>query len=52
VGEDLVTTFRAAWPQCEGIWRPPEFGSALAPVADISISAAVMPSWSISARSR
>ena len=52
VGEDLVTTLSRRWPQWEGICRPPEFGSSFAPTAERNISVAVMPSCSMSARSR
>ena len=52
VGEDCVTMLSPGWPQWEGIWRPPELGSSFDPTAASSISWGVMPSWSISARSR
>src|SRR3954470_2911079 len=34
VGLEALTMFSALWPQCEGICRPPELGSAAAPTAD------------------
>src|SRR5947208_11641558 len=33
VQEDLLTMFSRGCPQCEGICRPPELGSSLAPTA-------------------
>ena len=52
VGDDELTMLNFAWPQCEGIWRPPEEGSAAAPTACSSISSGVTPSARHSARSR
>ena len=42
VGLDCETMFSCLWPQCDGIWRPPEFGSSLAPTALRSISSGVI----------
>ena len=43
MGDEAETMLSFLWPQCDGIWRPPEFGSAAAPTAEYSISAAVIP---------
>jgi hypothetical protein len=52
VGLDPETTLYLVWPQCDGIWRPPDAGSSFAPTAASSISNGVMPIWRQSARSR
>ena len=52
VGLDPDTMFSAVWPQCDGICRPRELGSSLAPTAARSISSGVTPSCRQSARSR
>ena len=44
VGLDCETMLSVLWPQCDGICRPPLFGSSLAPTADRNISSGVMPS--------
>ena len=46
------TMLSLLWPQCEGICRPCEFGSASAATAESNCSSGVMPSCKQSARSR
>ena len=52
VGLEPETMLSVGWPQCDGIWRPPELGSSFAPTAASSISSGVTPSCRHSARSR
>ena len=52
VGLDWVTMLCARWPQCDGIWRPAEDGSAAEPTACSSTSVGVTPRPSTSAWSR
>src|SRR6266568_4957436 len=44
VGEDLETTCRRGWLQCDGICRPPDAGSSFAPTACKSMSSGMTPS--------
>ena len=52
MGLEELTILSALWPQCDGIWRPPELGSSAAATPDKSISVGVMPSERQRARSR
>jgi hypothetical protein len=52
VGLDPEMIFSFGSPQCDGICRPPEFGSSLEPTAASSIDSGVMPICRHSARSR